>query len=59
MILTSFTTEQLVDRWEARRRIQNIMGIFSQHILLKIDRDLFADLWHRYYKLFPAGYAGH
>lgn len=45
MRLTSFTTEQLVDRWEARRRIQNIMGIFSQHILLKLEKDLFDDLW--------------
>lgn len=40
-----YTTEQLVDRFEARRRIQNIMGIFSQHYLLKMEKDIFSDLW--------------
>lgn len=45
MIPTAFTTEQLVDRWEARRRIQNVMGIFSQHILLKLEKKIYADLW--------------
>lgn len=40
-----YTTEQLVDRFEARRRIQNIMGIFSQHYLLKMEKDIFFDLW--------------
>lgn len=40
-----FSTEQLVERWEFRRRIQNIMGIYSQHILLKMERNIFEDLW--------------
>ena len=40
-----FTTEQLVERWEARRRILNVMGIFSQHHLLKKERDIFGGLW--------------
>lgn len=45
MSMTAFTTEQLVDRWEDRRRVQNIMGIYSQHNLLKMEKDIFADLW--------------
>ena len=45
MSMTPFTTEQLVDRWEDRRRIQNIMGIFSQHHLLKLEKDIFSGLW--------------
>ena len=40
-----FTTEQLVDRWEVRRRIQNIMGVFSQHYLLKMEKEIYKDLW--------------
>lgn len=42
---TEFTTEQLVSRWEDRRRIQNIMGIFSQHHLIKKEKDIFSNLW--------------
>ncbi len=40
-----FSTEQLVDRWEWRRQIQNLMGIYSQHYLLKKEKDIFPALW--------------
>ncbi len=40
--------EKLVTTWEHRRAVQNLMGIFSGHYLLKKEKDLVADLFaHR------------
>jgi hypothetical protein len=44
-IQVAFTTEQLVTRFEARRRILNVMGIYSQMHLLQQDKDIYGELW--------------
>jgi hypothetical protein len=41
----AFTTEQLVGRFEARRRILNVMGIYSQMHLIQRETDIYQDLW--------------
>lgn len=40
-----FTTEQLVDRWEDHRDIQNLMGKFAYHFMLKKEKDIFDTFW--------------
>ena len=40
-----FSTEELVSRWEDRRAILNLMGIFSSHYLLKKEKDIVGSLW--------------
>lgn len=37
--------EQLVAVWEDRRAVQNLMGIFSGHYLLKQEKDIVRDLF--------------
>lgn len=37
--------EKLVTIWEHRRAVQNLMGIFSGHYLLKQEKDIVADLF--------------
>jgi len=39
------TTEQLIDIWEDRREIQNLMGIYVYHYLLKMENAIFQGLW--------------
>lgn len=40
-----FTTEELMDRWEDQRDIQNLMGKYSYHYLLKKEKDIFDTFW--------------
>lgn len=45
-MIRSFTTEQLMDRWEDRRAIQNTMVRFiSQDYLFKREKDMFETYW--------------
>jgi hypothetical protein len=37
--------EQLVDRWEDRRDIKNLMGKYVHYLLLKKEGQIVADLW--------------
>lgn len=45
MIDYTLSAEQLVTRWEDRRAVQNLLGIFSQHFLIKQEQRIFSDLW--------------
>lgn len=40
-------TEQLVDRWEARREVKNLMGRMTQAILHKEESDFVARFWSK------------
>lgn len=40
-----YNTEQLVDRFEDRRDIKNLMGIYSQHLLLNREQEMFDFFW--------------
>lgn len=40
-----FTIEQLVDRWEDQRDIKNLMGIYTNYIIMNDDALVFNDLW--------------
>lgn len=42
---TRFSTEQLVDRWEDRREIKNLMGKYVSSLLLKKEKNMFASFW--------------
>lgn len=42
-----FSTEELVDRWEDRRDIKNLMGKYVASLLLKKEKTMFADFWSR------------
>ncbi len=42
---TSYSTEQLVDRWEDQRDIKNLMGIYVNHVIMNMDADIFDNLW--------------
>jgi hypothetical protein len=44
---TRFTTEQLVDRWEDRRDIKNLMGKYVTSLLLKKEKTMFESFWSR------------
>lgn len=41
----SFSTEQLLSRWEDRREIKNLMGKFSNCIILNREQDIFGMFW--------------
>lgn len=45
MISAVWSTEQLVDRWEDRRTIQNMMSKYTYHFLLKKEKDIFDTFW--------------
>lgn len=47
MTQRTFTTEQLVDRWEDQRDVRNLMGIYVNYIILNDDAKVFDDLWSR------------
>lgn len=47
MTQRTFTTEQLVDRWEDQRDVKNRMGIYVNYIILNDDAKVFDDLWSR------------
>lgn len=40
-----FSTEQLVDRWEDRREIKNLMGKYVTSLLLKKEKTMFESFW--------------
>lgn len=40
-----FTPEQLMDRWEDRRAIKNLMGKFSNCLILNREQDIFEMFW--------------
>lgn len=42
---STFTTEQLVDRWEDQRDVKNLMGIYVNYIIMNDDAKVFDDLW--------------
>ena len=42
-----FSTEQLVDRWEDRRDIKNLMGKYVASLLLKKEKTMFASFWSK------------
>lgn len=42
---TTIDAEALVSTWESRRAVQNVMGIFSGHYLLKKEKELVSDLF--------------
>ena len=42
---TPVNAEQLVTLWEDRRAVQNLMGIFSGHYLLKEEQSIVSDLF--------------
>lgn len=47
-MVEKYNTEQLVERWEDRREIKNLAGIYSQCLLLKKEDEIFDTLWaHR------------
>ena len=41
----SFTSEQLLSRWEDQREIKNLMGRMSQDYTLKKEGGMFAAYW--------------
>ncbi|MEE0096181.1 MAG: nuclear transport factor 2 family protein [Oscillospiraceae bacterium] len=43
--MKTVTAEYLVSRWEDRHRVQNLMGIYSQHHLVKREGEIFTALW--------------
>ena len=43
--MRDLNAEKLVSTWEHRRAVQNLMGIFSGHYLLKREKDLVKDLF--------------
>ncbi len=43
--MKTVTAEYLVSRWEDRHRVQNLMGIYSQHHLIKREGEIFTALW--------------
>ncbi len=43
--MKTVTAEYLVSRWEDRHRVQNRMGIYSQHHLIKREGEIFTALW--------------
>lgn len=43
--MKTVTAEYLVSRWEDRHRVQNLMGIYSQHHLVKGESEIFTALW--------------
>ena len=45
MIRYEMSAEELVSRWEDRRAVQNVLGILSQHFLIKEEKHIVADLW--------------
>lgn len=42
---TNLDAEKLVTIWESRRQVQNVMGIFSCHYLLKKEKDIVSQLF--------------
>lgn len=44
-MVKQFNTEQLTDRFEDRRDIKNLMGIYSQHLLLNKEKEMFDFFW--------------
>ncbi len=44
---TSWTTEELVSRWEDRRAIKNLMGKYAYCFLIKREASIFPDFWSR------------
>ena len=42
---TKFTTEQLVTIWEDRRSIKNLMGKYSNCMILNREQDIFSMFW--------------
>lgn len=47
MISTAWSTEQMIDRWEDRRTIQNLMSKYTYHFLLKKEKDIFNTFWSK------------
>ena len=45
--MQTMDAERLVTIWEHRRAVQNLMGIFSGHYLLKREKDIVADLFSK------------
>lgn len=43
--MSEINIEKLVDRWEDRRDVKNLMGIFVHYLLLKKESSMVADLW--------------
>ena len=45
MSKSNLTTEELVGLWEDQRDIKNLMGIYSNYIILNEDAKVLKDLW--------------
>jgi hypothetical protein len=42
-----FSTEQLVERWEAQRAIKNLMGKYANCVILNREQDIFSLFWSK------------
>ena len=40
-----YTTEQLVERWEAQRAIKNLMGKYANCVILNREQDIYGLFW--------------
>ncbi len=45
--MATFTTEQLVQRWEDQRALKNLMGKYANCIILNREQDIFDLFWSR------------
>lgn len=41
----NFTPELLLARWEDRREVLNLMGKYSAHFLIKLEKDIYDTFW--------------
>lgn len=48
MYKSDYSTEQLADIWMEQREIQNLMGQYVSHLLLKKEGDIFDKFWSRF-----------
>ena len=42
-----YTTEQLVERWEAQRAIKNLMGKYANCVILNREQDIYGMFWSK------------
>lgn len=42
-----YTTEQLVERWEAQRAIKNLMGKYANCVILNREHDIYGMFWSK------------
>lgn len=47
MLYDDFSTQELAERWMDQRQVQNLMGRYIYHNLVRRERDIFDSFWCR------------